>query len=90
MLKDLPLCLQTSTDAWAWCYVKRSSLVLAQTLDATLQGAGLPGWGTTIWGGVAEGSRPGGPYHRHRGGGHRAADRDHILGPNYRKQHNMT
>ena len=34
MLKDLPLCLQTSTDAWAWCYVKRSSLVLAQTLDA--------------------------------------------------------
>ena len=63
MLKDLPLCLQTSTDAWAWCYVKRSSLVLAQTLDATLQGAGLSGGGPPSVAGLPGGSRPGGPYH---------------------------
>ena len=37
--------MHTCTDTWAWCYVKRSSLVLVQTLDAALQGAGLPGRG---------------------------------------------
>ena len=36
--KDLLLYLHTCTDAWVWCYVKRSSLVLAQTLDARAGG----------------------------------------------------
>ena len=43
--------MHTCTDAWAWCYVTRSSLVLAQTLDAALQGAGLPGRGDHHLGG---------------------------------------
>ena len=40
--KDLLLYLHTCTDAWAWCYVKRSSLVLAQTLDARAGGGTEP------------------------------------------------